>query len=131
MVRHHIQSLVYPVFLMRPVNPGRGGSKHRSLYSNPHTGKDRTIHYTWCTPTHAGGSHKTHDKKRDHTTHGHRWQGPYPTRGCGGHVLRISRRGDAPPSLARVRRAALMAASSGIGGREALTVPSRLQCNHR
>jgi hypothetical protein len=62
---------VYPCCLVGPVNPSHGGPQHRSLYSNPHIGKDGTIHHTGCMPMHPEGWHRVHDDRRGCATHDH------------------------------------------------------------
>ena len=67
----YVRSLAHHVCLVGPVNPGHVGPKHQSLYGNPHTGKDGTLHHTGCAPTHVVGWHMVQDKRRDCENHDH------------------------------------------------------------
>jgi hypothetical protein len=69
MVCQHVRSLAYFNCFVGPVNPNRGGPHHRSLYSNPHTGKDGTIHHTRCMPTHVEEWGRIHDGRRGYTVY--------------------------------------------------------------
>lgn len=49
--------------------PQSWGPRHWSLYSNPRTGKDGTIHHTGCSPTHVEEWRMVHDGRRGCTTY--------------------------------------------------------------